>query len=119
MALTDEELVRRLAEDESDLVERNESAADKDKICEAVCAFANDLPGYGMPGVVFAGVDDRGRPTGPPVTDALLQSLGAIRSDGNILPPPTMVVRKIRAGDADVAVVEVQPSTSPPVRYRG
>src|SRR5262249_18744409 len=47
------------------------------------------------------------------------QSLGAIRSDGNILPPPTMVVRKIRAGDADVAVVEVQPSTSPPVRYRG
>jgi ATP-dependent DNA helicase RecG len=29
------------------------------------------------------------------------------------------IVRKITAGDSDVAVVEVQPSTSPPVRYRG
>src|SRR5262249_31939285 len=84
-----------------------------------VCAFANDLPGYGRPGVVFVGVDDRGRPTGLSVTDALLQSLGAIRSDGNILPPPTMVVRKIRAGEAEVAVVEAQPSTSPPGRCRG
>jgi ATP-dependent DNA helicase RecG len=119
MALTDGELLRRLAEDESDLVERKESAADKDKICEAICAFANDLPGYGKPGVIFVGVDDRGRPTGLAVTDALLQSLGAIRSDGNILPPPTLVVRKVRAGAADVAAVEVQPSTSPPVRYRG
>ena len=119
MALTDSELLRRLAEDESDLVERKESAVDKDKICEAVCAFANDLPGYGKPGVIFVGVDDRGRPTGLAVTDTLLQALGAIRSDGNILPPPTMVVRKIRAGAADIAAVEVQPSSSPPVRYRG
>jgi ATP-dependent DNA helicase RecG len=119
MALTEEELVRRLAEEESDLVERKESAADKDKICEAICAFANDLPGYGRPGLIFVGVADRGRPTGLAVTDTLLQSLGAIRSDGNILPPPTMIVRKITAGDSDVAVVEVQPSTSPPVRYRG
>lgn len=40
--------------------------------------------------------------------------------DGNkLLPPPIMNVRKLRVDDQDVAVIEVQPSPSPPVRFRG
>jgi len=120
MALTDAELEALLADIESDLVERKESlAADKDRVCQAICAFANDLPDHQQPGVVFIGATDDGRASGLSVTAPLLESLGAIRSDGNILPPPSMTVRKVLLNGADMAVVEVQPSTSPPVRYRG
>ena len=30
------------------------------KFAEAVCAFANDLPGHGKPGLLVIGVDNRG-----------------------------------------------------------
>lgn len=119
MALTDADLEEMLSAHESDRVELKSSIANKDRICEAICAFANDLPGHDRRGVVFVGVDDNGRPTGLDVTDGLLQSLAALRSDGNILPPPNLVVTKRRLRGADIAVVEVQPSRTPPVRYRG
>ncbi len=46
MALTDAELERLLVDTESDLVERKEALTDKDKVCEAICAYANDLPDH-------------------------------------------------------------------------
>ena len=46
------------------------------KICEAVCAFANDLPGHRKTGVVFVGVDDRGHCANLPITDQLLLTHG-------------------------------------------
>ncbi|MFI6032037.1 ATP-binding protein [Amycolatopsis magusensis] len=119
MAFTDEELVALLADLESDRVERKESAKDHDKLSQAVCAFANDLPGSGEPGVLFIGVRDKGGLTGQPVTDALLRSLGELRESGSVLPPPSMSVRKLSVEDGEVAVVVVQPSTAPPVRYKG
>ncbi|GIH68419.1 AlbA family DNA-binding domain-containing protein [Sphaerimonospora thailandensis] len=97
MALSEDELGRLLVDVESDLVERKESLTDKEKICEAVCAFANDLPDYQKAGVIFIGATDDGRPKGLPITDQLLQTLGAIRSDGNILPSPTHVAVALRA----------------------
>ena len=112
---------------ESELVERKESLrsapAGKDgpitKIRQAVCAFANDLPGHRRPGVVFVGVRDDGTPSGLAITDRLLRRLADIKSDGNTVPPPVMSVTKRTLAGADVAVVMVEPSDAPPVRARG
>lgn len=119
MALPDQELIALLADLESDRVERKESAANSDRLSEAICAFANDMPGYGEPGVLFVGVSDNGAVLGRPVTDELLRHLADLRDQGTILPPPTMTVRKLRLDRGEVAVVEVRPSATPPVRFKG
>ena len=49
---------------ESFRVERTESLNDTDKFCKAICAFANDMPGLGLTGFLFIGVDKTGKPTG-------------------------------------------------------
>lgn len=121
LAYSDEELEIMLADIESDLVERKESLSGDapKKIRQAVCAFANDLPGHRRPGVVFVGADNDGNPTGLEVTDELLRQLADIKTDGNTVPPPTLSVQRRPLGGADVAVITVQPSDSPPVRYKG
>ncbi len=48
-----------------------------------------------QPGFLLIGVDGKGRPSGMKVTDKLLQNLGALRSDGNILPLPSMEVYSV------------------------
>lgn len=117
--MTKQELDAMLGDVESDRVERKECVSDGDRIRQAICAFANDLPNHREPGVLFVGVDDKGRPTGLPITDQLLQTLASMRSDGNILPLPSLTVQKRRLRGHDVAVVSVQPSDAPPVRFRG
>jgi len=62
----------------------------------AVCAFANDLPNHQCAGVVFVGVRYNGDPADIAVGDELLRQLGDIRTDGNIVPPPTLTVAKRR-----------------------
>ena len=106
---------------ESELVERKRSLQGDGptEIREAVCAFANDLPDHGRSGVIFVGADDVGRPHGTPVTDRLLRQLADIKTDGNIVPPPTLSVARHTLQDTPIAVVLVQPSDTPPVRYRG
>jgi len=120
-AYTDEILAQLMGDLESDLVERkaNFTGSAPESVREAVCAFANDLPGHGKPGVIFIGVDDHGRPTGLPITDELLRTLADIKTDGNITPPPTLTVSKHHLRGADVAVIQVWPADSPPVRYKG
>lgn len=88
-------------------------------IREAVCAFANDLPGSGQPGVVFVGIKDNGEPVRINVSDRMMTQLSDIKTDGNLVPPPSMLVEKRRLKGMDVAVVTVLPSDSPPVRYKG
>ena len=100
-------------------MERKESAANSDRLSEAICAFANDMPGYGEPGVLFVGVSDRGGVLGRPVTDELLRHLADLRDQGTVLPPPMMTVRKLCVDGGEVAVVEVRPSATPPVRFQG
>jgi len=117
--LTQEQLGRLLADMESDCVERTVSTTKDDKFAEAICAFANDLPNHRKPGYLLIGVRDNGKLAGLQVTDELLKTLAAIRSDGNVLPQPTMGVARFSLDGGDVAVVEVQPSDLPPVRYRG
>ena len=120
-AYSDRELEAMMADLESDRVERKESLQGDSpaRIREAVCAFANDLPDHRRPGVVFVGADDDGRPKGIEVTDELLRRLADVKTDGNIVPPPTLTVGKHVLSGQDVAVVTVRPSDSPPVRYRG
>lgn len=118
-AVQDSELEALLADLESDRVERKASAADRERIREAICAFANDLPGHGKPGVVFVGVRDDGECAGLRVTDELLRTLADMRADGNLVPFPSMQVERRRLRGCEMAVVIVQPSHSPPVRCRG
>ena len=118
--MNDQELEQLLDDLESDRVERKESMSDGDKIRQAICAFANDLPGHGRSGVLFVGVDDKnGRPTGLSVTDQLLQNLASMRGDGNILPFPSLDVQKRHLKGTDVVIVVVHPSDAPPVRFKG
>lgn len=117
--MNDQELEALLDDIESDRVERKESNSSPEKIRETICAFANDLPDHNQPSVLFIGVDDSAKPTGLAITDQLLTQLGAIRSEGDILPAPSMDVQKRRAKDRDVAVVIVHASAAPPVRYKG
>ncbi len=103
---------------ESYRIERTESLTNTDKFCEAICAFANDMPGSGQPGYLLIGVDKDGKPTGAKVDERLLEFLAGLRDNGNILPIPTMHVFKAAHAGLDIAVAEVQPSHMPPVRYK-
>lgn len=118
---TDAELEARLADLESDCVERKRSFKGDapTTVREAVCAFANDLPGHDEPGVVFIGARDDGNPVEEfDVSDELLRQLADIKADGNIVPPPTLLVEKRRLAGADFAVITVWPCDSPPVRFK-
>lgn len=117
--LSSDEIAALLADLESDRVERTESTNNTDKFSRAVCAFANDMPGHGKPGVLIVGARDNGTLAGVPITDQLLQNLGGLRSDGNILPLPSIRVQRVALEGGEVAVVEVDPSDLPPVRYKG
>ena len=118
---TDEELLQIIADGEADRIESKESLSEPapTRIREAVCAFANDLAGHEKPGFVFVGVKDDGTIGNLAVTDQLLRQLADMKTDGNIVPPPSMTVEKRRLRGGEVAVVTVQPSNSPPVRFKG
>lgn len=117
--LTTEQLQSLLSDLESDRIERTTSTHNTDKFAQAICAFANDLPNHRQPGYLIIGASDQGGVAGIAITDQLLQNLGALRSDGNIQPLPAMAVSKHTLPNGDIAVVEVQPSDLPPVRYKG
>lgn len=113
------ELKKLLLDMESDRVEKTASLSDTDKICECICAFANDLPDHRIPGYLVIGVDPSGIPTKAAITERLLEDLAAHRSNGQILPLPVMNVATCDIDGVSVAVVEVFPSSDPPVRYKG
>lgn len=113
------ELEALLSDVEADRVERKASLANTDRIREAICAFANDLPGHEAPGVVFVGANDDGSCAELPITDQLLLTLADMRSDGNIVPFPSLTVQKRTLRDCEMAVVIVQPADAPPVRFQG
>ena len=114
----DIELEAMMADVESELVQHEESLRGTpdgkdgpiERIRQAVCAFANDLPGHGRAGVVFVGVRDDGTPSGIDVTDRLLQRLADIKTDGNTLPPPVLSVTKRHLAGSD----GTRPSTHSP-----
>lgn len=117
--MDDQELAILLSDLESDRVERKVSISDGKKIRQAVCAFANDLPSHKKPGVLFVGVNDDGTCANLPITDELLLSLSNIRSEGKILPFPVLQVNKRVLNKCELAVVIVEPSDAPPIRFDG
>src|ERR1017187_4141473 len=104
--ITETELLALLTDLESFRVERTISINDNAKFSQAICAFANDMPGSRLPGFLLIGADDKtGAPSGLQATDELLRNLAGLVSDGNILPPPAIVVyRQTLSGDrGDIA----------------
>lgn len=121
MTISNSDLEDLLTDIESDRIERkrNLSGGVSKSIREAICAFANDLPGRGEPGVVMVGVEDDGGFSGLEIDDELLRQLADMKYDGQIAPPPSMDVEKRTLAGGPVAVVIVRPSDTPPVRYKG
>lgn len=117
--MDDSELESLFLSPESDRVERKETMSDKDRISEAICAFANDLPDHRTLGVIFIGVTDGGRCANLAITDTLLLELAALRDSGNIQPIPSITVQQRVFRGCPVAAVVVMPSDAPPVRFRG
>ena len=117
--ITRKKILQMLSDTESYNIERTESTANMDKFCQAICAFSNDMSGSGKNGYLIIGAKDNGELSGLQVDDKLLLQIANIRTDGNILPQPTMTVEKFHFDEGDVLVAEVQPSEFPPVRYRG
>jgi ATP-dependent DNA helicase RecG len=118
---SDQELEAMLDDLESDMVERKKSFAGDvpDKVRQAICAFANDLPDHNKPGVLFIGAHDDGTPSGLRVDDTLMRNISGIRAEGKILPFPTLSVEKRLIRGADMVVVTVAPSDMPPVKFDG
>jgi ATP-dependent DNA helicase RecG len=117
--LTLEEIKALMKDLESDRVERTISFRE-DKLGPATCAFSNDFPNHKKPGYILLGVNDDGTVSRINISDDDLQKIGNVKSNGNVLPQPSMVVSEVYKIDGgDVVVVEVQPSLYPPVRYDG
>lgn len=119
--MTNQDLESLLDDLESDRAERKEAWAGSapEKVRQAICAFANDLPNHQLPGIVFIGAKDDGNPSAISVTDQLLLTLSDIKTDGKTIPPPTLTVEKRILKGAEMAVACVWPADSPPVRYEG
>ena len=117
--LSDDELRRLLRQGETDHVERTQSRTDRRKFGEAICAFANDLPDRRQVGVLFIGVQDNGDCSNTLIDEQLLQILMGFRTDGTILPPPIMHVRRHTLDGCTMVIVEVMPSENPPIKYDG
>ena len=111
--ITKDEILILLKSPETYRIERTISTGNMDKFCEAICAFANDLPDSRKKGYLFIGVNDDGSLSGLKVDDALLKKISGIRSDGNILPLPVMSVDKFEFPDGDLLVAEKPRSGNP------
>lgn len=116
---TDAELASLSKDLGSESVKRKRSGADRQGIRRNICAFANDISGRGEPGVVLVGLEDDGTFAGIRVDDPLLHRLAQMRSDGAILPLPSMSVERRVVEGCELAVVTVQPSVDAPVRFQG
>lgn len=113
------ELLKLIKNGESDLVELKQSMSDGDKIREAICSFANDLPNHKRPGYVLIGVADKGQIVGVPDAKKALHTLADYKDSGNILPVPRMVTGQVELEGKSVVFAEVFPSDGTPVRFDG
>jgi len=117
--ISQQELNKIISEIEEDRIEKTISTKDTDKFGEAICSFCNDLPDHRKPGYLLIGVNNDGSRNGLNADETILQNLMDFRTDGRIVPPPSLTVGRFKYADGDVVVVEVLPSFQPPVRYKG
>jgi len=117
--ITEHELLALLPSLETERIEKTISKTDMDKYGEAICSFCNDLADNRLPGYLIIGAHDDGTVAGVEIDERFMQTLLNYRTDGRIVPPPAMIVRKFSLPKGDLAIVEVMPSHVPPVRYKG
>lgn len=117
--ITRDKIVELINDMENDWIERTVSIRD-DKLGPAICAYSNDFPNHKHAGYILLGVKDNGSLAGLTWTDEKLQTIGNIKSSGKILPQPSIVVSSVfKFPEGEVVVIEVEPSTYPPVRFDG
>jgi ATP-dependent DNA helicase RecG len=117
--ITEGKVIELLADMESDLIERTISTRES-KLGPAVCALSNDFPNHKQAGYILLGVHDDGKLAGMEWTDDELQAIGNVKSNGNVLPQPSLVVSPVfRFPEGEIVVIQVSPSSYPPVRYDG
>jgi ATP-dependent DNA helicase RecG len=119
MPYNDAEIEALFRSPESDLVERKRSTNLKAEILEAICAFANDLPNYRRPGLIFIGVEDDGRCANLTITERTVREVANWRNEGKVQPIPTLIVDARVIDNCPLVVIQVMPSDIPPVRYDG
>jgi ATP-dependent DNA helicase RecG len=119
MPYSDAEIDVLFRKPEGDLVERKRSTSLKAEILETVCAFANDLPDHGKPGLIFIGVEDNGRCAKLTITEKTVRDVANWRNEGKVQPIPTMIVNTRVIDDCPLIIIQVIPSDIPPVRYDG
>jgi ATP-dependent DNA helicase RecG len=117
--INEEKAKELIADMESDWIERTISIRD-DKLGPAICAYSNDFPNHKHSGYILLGVKDDGSLANMTWSDEELQKIGNIKSNGKILPQPSIVVSPVfKFPEGEVVVLEVKPSTYPPVRFDG
>jgi len=117
--ISEEKVKELIADMESDWIERTISIRD-DKLGPAICAYSNDFPNHKHSGYILLGVKDDGTLANMTWSDEELQKIGNIKSNGKILPQPSIVVSPVfKFPEGEVVVIEVNPSTYPPVRFDG
>lgn len=84
--LNAETILPLLEDTENERTERTISTDAKEKFGQAICAFANDIMNTGKPGYLFIGANNDGSRSGFKYTDDFQKDIGAMRSEGNILP---------------------------------
>ena len=121
---TDTELLEIIELNEADCVEFKESLSGSapEKIREAICAFANDLPNYEKPGFVFIGVKKDRTIVGLSVTDQLpisdVSDLNLIQFEHEYLPQafaPDILDANERTLKEQLAVTKMIASVDEPV----
>lgn len=117
--MTQDEVKKLLTDLESDKIERTISFRE-DKLGPAVCALCNDYPNHKQSGYILIGINDDGSINSMKIGDDELQKIGNIKSNGNVLPQPSLIVSNVfHFEEGDIVVVEVKVSSYPPVRYKG
>ena len=109
---------------ESASVEWKESDRDWNKILEAVCAMANDLPGQGQAGVIVLGVRNDGVPVGLPYATAQERDAARLKIADNLnstklLPHPSYRIEETEllhdGKPRYLMALVVEPCAVPPV----
>jgi ATP-dependent DNA helicase RecG len=119
MPYSDAEIDVLFRQGEGDLVERKRSTNLKNEILEAICAFANDLPDHGRPGLIFIGVNDDGSCANLTISERTVREVANWRNEGKVQPIPTIVVESRAIDGCPLIVIQVIPSDIPPVRHDG
>lgn len=118
--MTEEQLHALWQRGESSTVEFKRSvSSDIESIRKTVCAFANAIAESETPAVLFVGINDDGSCAQMPIDDETIRRLGEVRSDGSILPTPTMEIGRHKIDDCDLIAIVVYPHSAPPVRFKG